>query len=132
MARDIDEWLEGLGLGRYAEVFADNEIDLDALPHINEEDLKEMGVALGARRKLLAAIAELGDSDGAATTDERPDERSAGAEAERRQLTVMFVDMVGSTALSAELDPEDLREVRTRRETKASIAVDRHGQFVRL
>ena len=130
MARDIEEWLEGLGLGRYAEAFADNEIDLDALPHINEEDLKEMGVALGARRKLLAAITELGDSDGAATTDERPDERSAGAEAERRQLTVMFVDMVGSTALSAELDPEDLRGVMGRYQDAVAGAVKRYGGHV--
>jgi len=69
MARDIGEWLEGFGLGRYAEAFADNEIDLHALPHITEEDLKEIGVALGARRKLLAAIAELGDSAEPATAD---------------------------------------------------------------
>ncbi len=130
MAHDIDEWLEGLGLGRYADAFADNEIDLDALPHINEEDLKEVGVALGARRKLLAAIAELGVSDGAATRDERPDKRSAGAEAERRQLTVMFVDMVGSTALSAELDPEDLREVMGRYQDAVAGAVKRYGGHV--
>ena len=71
MARDIGEWLDGLGLGRYAEAFSDNEIDLQALPHITEEDLKEIGVALGARRKLLAAIAELGGSDAPATADER-------------------------------------------------------------
>ena len=111
MARDIGDWLDGLGLGRYAEAFADNEIDLHALPHIAEEDLKEIGVALGARRKLLAAIAELGDSDEPATADERSDKRSASVQAERRQLTVMFVDLVGSTALSERLDPEDLREV---------------------
>ena len=103
--------VDGLGLGRYADAFADNEIDLHALPHITEEDLKEIGVALGARRKLLAAIAELGDADEPATEDERSDRRSASAEAERRQLTVMFVDLVGSTALAERLDPEDLREV---------------------
>ena len=111
MARDIGEWLDALGLGRYAEAFADNEIDLHALPHITEEDLKGIGVALGARRKLLAAIAELGEPEEPATADERSDDRSAGAEAERRQLTVMFVDLVGSTALAERLDPEDLREV---------------------
>ena len=96
MALDIGEWLEGsasvdtrkclpttrsiytLCLGRYVEVFADNEIDLHALPHITEEDLKEIGVALGGRRKLLAAIAELGDSDRPATGNEMSDERSRG------------------------------------------------------
>ncbi len=81
MARDIGEWLEGLGLGRYAEAFADNEIDLHALPHNTEEDLKEIGVALGARRKLLAAIAELGGSGEPATADERSEKRLADAEA---------------------------------------------------
>jgi hypothetical protein len=59
MARDISKWLEDLGLGRYTGVFAENEIDFDALPHVTEEDLKEIGIALGARRKLLAAIAKL-------------------------------------------------------------------------
>ncbi len=105
MARDIGEWLDGLGLGRYAEAFADNEIDLPALPHITEQDLKEIGVALGARRKLRAAIAELVDGGEPASADARSGERSASAEAERRQLTVMFVDLVGSTALSGRLDP---------------------------
>ena len=69
MARNIGEWLDDLGLGRYKGAFAENEIDLAALPHVNEEDLKEIGIALGARRKLLAAIAELGDLGAPATTD---------------------------------------------------------------
>jgi len=111
MAGDIGEWLEKLGLGRYAESFADNEIDLQALPHLTEQDLEGIGVALGARRKLLAAIAELGDADEPATVDDGSDKRSASAEGERRQLTVMFCDLVGSTALSEQLDPEDLRAV---------------------
>ena len=111
MAHDIGEWLDKLGLGRYAEQFADNEIDLDALPHITEEDLKEIGVALGPRRTLLAAIAALGASVESGTADQGPDERSIGAAAERRQLTVMFVDLVGSTSLSAGLDPEEMRDV---------------------
>ena len=126
MARNIGEWLDGLGLGRYAEAFSDNEIDLHALPHITEEDLKEIGVALGARRKLLAEIAELGGWDAPARADERSEERSVSAEAERRQLTVMFVDLVGSTALSEQLDPEELRDViRAYQETCA----DAVGRF---
>ena len=130
MAHDIGEWLEGLGLGRYAEAFADNEIDLRTLPHITEDDLREIGVALGARRELLAAIVERVNSDQQETADERSDDQSTGAEAERRQLTVMFVDMVGSTALSAELDPEDLREVMRRYQDAVAGAVTRYGGYV--
>jgi class 3 adenylate cyclase/tetratricopeptide (TPR) repeat protein len=130
MARDIVEWLEGLGLGRYAQAFVDNEIDPQALPHITEEDLKEIGVALGARRKVLAAIAELGASGGLAAADARPGDRSAGAEAERRQLTVMFVDLVGSTELAAKLDPEDLRGVLRRYQDAVAGAITRYGGHV--
>ena len=109
MADAIREWLEGLDLGRYAEAFIENEIDLQALPHLTEDDLKDVGVALGARRKLIAAIAEMA---GAAATAATPEEdRSAESEAQRRQLTVMFVDLVGSTELSEQHDPEDLRGI---------------------
>lgn len=107
---DIAEWLDGLGLGRYAEAFVENEIDLPALPFITEEDLKEIGVALGARRRLLAAIAEIGDASEPAMAV-RADKPSGSAEAERRQLTVMFCDLVGSTALSGHLDPEEMRDI---------------------
>ncbi len=111
MTRDIGQWLENLGLGKYEDVFVENEIDLDALPHVGEEDLKGIGIALGARRKLLAAIAKHKAetelvAEQVATTD-----RVAGGEAERRHLTVMFCDLAGSTALSERLDPEDLRDV---------------------
>ena len=133
MAHEIGEWLDRLGLGRYAEAFADNEIDLDALPHITVEDLEKIGVALGARRKLLAAIAELGDSVEPVTSDQRLGEQSAGTKAERRQLTVMFVDLVGSTALSERLDPEDLREViRAYQETCADAVSRFEGHVAKL
>jgi len=125
MTRDIGDWLDELGLDRYAKTFVDNEIDLHALPHITEEDLKEIGVALGARRKLLAAIAELGGSDEPAAAVEGSSKQPASAEAERRQLTVMFVDLVGSTALSERLDPEDLREVIRAYQETCSEAVGR-------
>ena len=111
MARDISEWLEDLGLGRYTDVFAENEIDFDALPHVTEEDLKEIGIALGARRKLLAVIAKLESKIEPMPNQEAAGGRPVGAEAERRQLTVMFCDLVGSAALSAQPDPEDMREV---------------------
>jgi class 3 adenylate cyclase len=99
-----------LGLERYAPAFRDNEIDWDALPKLSEEDLKDLGVVLGGhRRKLLDAIAALGVETSTAGVTAAP--RDVLAPAERRQLTVMFCDLVGSTALSARLDPEDLREV---------------------
>ena len=111
MASDVSEWLEGLGLGRYADAFGENEIDLDALPYITEDDLKDIGIALGARRKLLAAIVELKPVAGQASEEAAAGDGLSSREAERRQLTVMFCDLVGSTELSARLDPEDLREV---------------------
>ena len=102
---DIGEWLRQLGLDQYEPVFRANEIDARVLPSLTAEDLKDLGVTLvGHRRRLLDAIAALGAAPPAADV-------AAPADAERRQLTVMFCDLVGSTALSSRLDPEDLREV---------------------
>ena len=107
---DIAAWLRGLGLERYEAAFRDNEIDGDALPKLTAEDLKDLGVVLGGhRRKLLDAIAALRGP--LPNPPPLAGEGRVGVEAERRQLTVMFCDLVGSTALSARLDPEDLREV---------------------
>ena len=108
---DIVEWLRGLSLGKYAPAFAENAINWDVLPQLTADDLKEIGVAaVGDRRRLLAAIATLRGSavPAAPTAVLSPDESGA---AERRQLTVMFCDLVGSTALSTRFDPEDLREL---------------------
>ena len=109
MAGDIREWLEGFGLDKYAEAFVENGVDLRALPHLSEDDLKELGVLLGHRRILLAAIASFQDQERARQDREPASEPFSRGEAERRQLTVMFCDLVGSTELSARLDPEDLR-----------------------
>src|SRR5580700_6144465 len=104
-------WLQSLGLERYEPLFRDNEIDWEVLPKLTSEDLKEIGVvAIGHRRKLLDAITALGAEVRAAVTAV-PRDALAPAEAERRHLTVMFSDLIGSTALSARLDPEDLSEV---------------------
>src|SRR5271155_4269326 len=116
---DVGLWLRGLGLGQYEAAFRENEIGGDILPNLTADDLKELGVTVvGHRRKLLTAIGSLGGplpgSDMAATAPPpRPPLRDRHAEgtAERRQLTVMFCDLVGSTALSARLDPEDMREI---------------------
>ena len=103
---DVAAWLQGLGLERYVPAFRDNEIDWDALPKLSAEDLKDLGVVLrGHRRRLLDAIAALGAAVPAASATAAPRDAPAPAEAERRQLTVMFCDLVGSTALGARLDP---------------------------
>ena len=108
ISTEITEWLRKLGLEQYAPAFRDNAIDASVLPILTAEDLKDLGVTLvGHRRRLLDAIAAIG-ADGGVTTS--PD-MSTPAEAERRQLTVMFCDLVGSTALSTKFDPEDLREL---------------------
>ena len=115
---DIVVWLRSLGLGKYEAAFRENEIDETVLPSLTAEDLKELGVAsLGHRRKLLDAIAALrSDASGKAPSADAATASSAPSahpedRAERRQVTVMFSDLVGSTALSARMDPEDLREV---------------------
>jgi class 3 adenylate cyclase/predicted ATPase len=104
---DVAAWLQGLGLERYAPAFRDNDVDAEVLLRLTTEDLRELGVAsIGHRRRLLDAIVALGAGVTAA-----PRDGPAEAEAERRQLTVMFCDLVGSTALSTRHDPEDLREL---------------------
>src|ERR1700732_427118 len=114
--QQIAGWLEKLGLGQYAPRFAENDINFAILSDLTDQDLKELGVSsLGHRRQLLRAIAELDSGENGAPklapatpAPVTPQPRDA---AERRQLTVMFVDLVGSTALSARLDPEDMRKI---------------------
>jgi class 3 adenylate cyclase len=109
---DVAAWLRGLGLERYERAFLDNEIDQGVLPSLTAEDLKDLGVTLvGHRRKLLDAVAALGTTSSATTVRATPSEAPVSADAERRHLTVMFCDLVGSTALSTRHDPEDLREL---------------------
>ncbi|HWX34168.1 MAG TPA: adenylate/guanylate cyclase domain-containing protein [Steroidobacteraceae bacterium] len=107
--KGIAEWLASIGLSEYAQRFADNAIDLSVIRDLTEQDLKDLGVLLGHRRKILRAIAELDGLAPAAT--ETATEPVLRDEAERRHLTVMICDLVGSTALSARLDPEDMRAV---------------------
>src|SRR5215469_14225383 len=109
---DIAAWLEGLGLGQYEQAFRDNEIDERVLPSLIAEDLKDLGVKLvGHRRRLLDAIAALETSAPAVPATTGTADSVLRSDAERRQITVMFCDLVGSTPLSSRLDPEDLREV---------------------
>ena len=124
--------LRGLGLERYEQAFRENEIDEEVLPGLTADDLKDLGVALvGHRRRLLDAIAALGTAPPAAVASAR-EERSAAvsAEAERRQVTVMFCDLVGSTPLSTRFDPEDLREIVGAYHRCVADTVGRFGGFV--
>jgi class 3 adenylate cyclase len=111
MAPEIADWLEQLGMAEYAQRFAENGIDVSVLRHLTDQDLKDIGVLLGHRRKMLAAIGALGDAAPATREHAARAEPKPHDAAERRQVTVMFSDLVGSTALSARMDPEDLREV---------------------
>jgi class 3 adenylate cyclase len=131
--QQIADWLEKLGLGQYAERFAENDINFAILPHLTDQDLKELGVAsLGHRRQLLLAIADLsGVQKGAVQPPSSFEPPIAPHDtAERRQVTVMFCDLVGSTALSARMDPEDLREVIAAYQKCVADTVRRFGGFV--
>jgi class 3 adenylate cyclase len=125
----VADWLQKLGLGQYAESFAENDIDFAILADLTDQDLEKIGVAsLGHRRKLLRAIADLKgalDPSSAAAATVAPHDT-----AERRQVTVMFSDLVGSTALSTHMDPEDLREVISAYQKCVAETVQRFGGFV--
>ena len=116
---DIGGWLRGLGLGQYEAAFRENEIEADVLSDLTELDLEKLGLPLGHRKRLLKAIANLTADSVAAPSSPAPRLPAAPSRhepppetvAERRQVTVLFSDLVGSTALSARMDPEDLREV---------------------
>jgi class 3 adenylate cyclase len=109
----LPEWLRHIGLESYAEVFAVNGVDFEALRVLTEEDLTQLGLLLGHRRKLLNALAELTENAASASSRspvEAADQRGT-SQAEHRHLTVMFCDLVGSTELSRKLDPEELRDL---------------------
>ena len=131
---DLGGWLRSLGLGKYEATFRENEIDETVLPRLTAEDLKELGVAaLGHRRKLLDAIAALrADTAPGATATYGPAAADGPSRdtAERRQVTVMFSDLVGSTALSGRMDPEDLRDVISGYQRCVAETVARFGGFV--
>ena len=104
---DLARWLEALGLGRYATAFADNDVGFDALRLLSDSDLKELGLSLGHRRILQGAVQQLQPGRAASTSAAL----APGGPGERRQITVMFCDLVGSSELSVRFDPEDLRNL---------------------
>jgi class 3 adenylate cyclase len=130
----IADWLEKLGMSEYAQRFAENRIDFSVLPDLTDQDLEKIGVVLGDRRKILRAIDGLDDGGKAAQKTAASAEGTSAARphdaAERRQVTVMFSDLVGSTALSARMDPEDLREIISAYQKCVAQTVQRFGGFV--
>jgi hypothetical protein len=125
--QQVADWLEKLGLGQYAQRFAENDIDFALFNKLTDVDLKELGVAsLGHRKLLLEAIAERAAAALPNVAEPKPLQDTA----ERRQVTVMFSDLVGSTALSARMDPEDLREVISAYQKCVAETVQRFGGFV--
>src|SRR5215831_8754443 len=127
--QQIADWLEKLGMSEYAQRFAENRIDFSVLPDLTDQHLEKLGVALGDRLKILRAIRELS----ATTVAAQPGPSAAPVvqdSAERRQLTVMFCDLVGSTALSARLDPEDLRDIIGAYHRCCAETIERNGGFV--
>jgi class 3 adenylate cyclase len=131
---EIGDWLRSLGLGQYESAFRENSIDFTVLSDLTDQDLEKLGVLLGHRRKLLRSIANLETiaetTTPAAIAAPVAVDTSPRETAERRQVTVMFSDLVGSTALSARMDPEDLREVISAYQKCVAETMQRFGGFV--
>jgi class 3 adenylate cyclase len=123
---ELREWLRRNNFEQYADAFEENDIDLDILPELSEHDLEQLGLSLGNRRRLLKAVAGRG-AEAAAPTQSHP---PAAGDAERRQVTVLFCDMVGSTALANAIDPELLGNLIRRYQDVAAGAIGRFGGFV--
>ena len=126
MLANVSEWLEKLGLGQYASTFIDNDIDAQLLIQLTDKDLKELGISsLGHRKRILCAIEKLDKAEPEPSNSIVP-----RGEAEHRQLTVMFCDMVGSTELSQQLDPEDLQEVNRAFQDACKTPIERYEGYV--
>lgn len=129
MTVSLSDWLQLQGLEQYTQVLADNGVDLNSLRLLTDADLQALGVLLGHRRKLLHAIAGLDDST-KTTAPPEPSETASHDDAERRQLSVMFCDLVGSTALSQRLDPEELRRLIRQYQDACVGAITRFEGYV--
>lgn len=131
---DVAKWLDRLGLGQYESVFAENDIDIDILSELTEDDLKSIGVSLGHRKKILREIKgqALPQETGMAAEPISQNETvpSLREQGERRHMTVLFADMVGSTKLSSELDPEDYQTVLRAYQEACAVAIARYDGFV--
>jgi class 3 adenylate cyclase/predicted ATPase len=124
-------WLDQLGLGQYATTFSEHAIDLDVLPDLTEADLEKLNVALGHRKRMLRAIAELSRGASAVPAAEQPTaDASSISEGQKRQITVLFCDLVGSTALAIHLDPEDLSAVIRRFQATCAAMITQGGGHI--
>src|SRR5215471_11984601 len=128
--QSIAHWLDTIGLGQYAQRFADNYIDAGVLRDLTDQDLEKIGLPLGHRKKLLRAVRELAEASTATIPRASPSKPTPHDSAERRQLTVMFCDLVGSTAHSTRLDPEDLQEIIGTYHRCCAKVVTQSGGFV--
>ena len=126
--QQIADWLKALGMSEYADRFFDNKIDISVLPHLSDQDLKDIGIPLGHRRKILAAINQ--GIESVLQIETEGDERKTLEMPERRQITVLFSDLVGSTALSERMDAEDLREIISAYQSCVAEAVRRFDGFI--
>ena len=130
---DLKSWLEKIELGQYAQVLIENDIDLQVLPHLSDSDFKELGLSLGHRRKLLFELSDKSSVADPAKSSKLETVSNTEVEADRRQLTVMFCDLVGSTELSQKLDPEILREVlHSYHDTVARCITAHQGHVAKL
>src|SRR5271167_182423 len=127
---DVGDWLRSLGLGQYETLFRQNDIDAEVLSELTEGDLEKFGVSFGHRKRLLKAIASLGSTETTVKPAAPLAVQTSTDAAERRQLTVMFCDLVGSTALAARLDPEDMREIIGSYHRCCAGLIERNGGFV--
>ena len=123
----LPEWLKEQGLAQYAGMLADNDIDFDVLVDLTESDLEKLGLSFGHRRKLLKALAALKP---APSQPEAPPTTSEAKEAERRQVTVLFSDLVGSTALANAIDPEEMSALIRRYQDVCAGAIARFDGFI--
>jgi class 3 adenylate cyclase/ABC-type transport system involved in cytochrome c biogenesis ATPase subunit len=129
---DFKLWLQSVGLEKYGEVFASHDIDLTVVPDLTEQDLEKLGLSLGHRRKFMAAAAKFRaapTSSPVASAQAQPVDQLAPA-VERRQLTVVFVDLVGSTALGTELDPEDLIQLLRQYRDACTAVIAKYDGFI--
>ena len=128
---EVRNWLKGIGLGQYADAFPANEIDMELLRQVDDQMLKDIGISTGGHRlRLRSAIAKLGRKDTPSATTAHAGTEKSAVSAQRRQLTVMFIDLVGSTQLSTRLDPEDLRESIGSYHRYCAELVERNGGFM--
>src|SRR5262249_35865342 len=130
---DLQHWLEKIGLAQYADLFAKNDIDWRILPELNEHDLEKLGVSMGHRKRLIKAISQAFSSSLQAPNTRTDPGSTPTATAERRHLTVVMCDLVGSTSLSTRLDPEDLRRILFEFQRCCADAIRRYeGHIARL